>query len=57
MVEHHVAAKLARARRRLSTLESSLGGEELFKEMTKRMEADAPYDLDNGDRAIDHECP
>ncbi|MEU7839976.1 hypothetical protein AB0B39_03295 [Micromonospora sp. NPDC049114] len=60
-IGHRVAAKLARARRRLTELEERLG-EEMFKETTSRLEglaADALVGEDFGDGlwGVDAVCP
>ncbi|HWJ65116.1 MAG TPA: hypothetical protein VNT31_00420 [Nocardioides sp.] len=60
-VGHQVAAKRARARRRLGELEERLG-EELFAETCARLEEQAPFVLDPSDfgedlNAVESACP
>lgn len=60
-VGHRVAAKLARARRRLNDLEERLG-DEMFSDTTERLEEQAadvldPEDFGTGLWAIDADCP
>lgn len=60
-VGHQVAAKRARARRRLTELEERLG-EELLAEMCSRLEEEAPFVLDPDDfgvdlNAVEARCP
>ncbi|MFI7192521.1 hypothetical protein ACIBQ0_22525 [Nocardia nova] len=56
-IQHRVAAKIARAKKDLALLENRLG-DDIFQELTDRLEAEAPHALEFVEGwTIDQECP